>query len=115
MRRIVSTFIAIASIALLASSLPASAGGKKHDWVCWMQTNGHTECAWLPEPPPYRVSGVKKPHKHKGHGMPCRHCFVDFTLDDPKIRDLERHSSATGMRRFHDATLYGEKYRGYRD
>lgn len=115
MRKSVSTLIAAASIALLASTLPASAGGKKHDWVCWMQTNGHTECAWLPEPPPYRVSGVKKPHKHKSAKLPCRHCSVDFVLDDHNINDLYRHSSATGLHRYHDATLYGEKYRGHHD
>lgn len=115
MRNYLGAAIVAASLSLYAVSTPAEAGGKKHDWVCWMQTNGHTECASLPEPPPYHVSGVTKPHKHSGLKQPCRHCSVDFELSNHNIADLEQSSSASGMRRFHDATLYGKKYRGIRD
>ncbi len=48
----------------------------------------------------------------KGFKLPCKHCSVDGALTHPNINDLSNYGDSSTMRRYHDVTLYGEKYRG---
>lgn len=101
--------IAMAATAAGLTTLSTSSLAKD-DWVCWMQPSGVTACAWVTDP--YHVRDVPwKPHRHKDIRK-CKHCAVDFTLSHGSIDDLSRKVDTSTMRRFHDATLYGEKYRG---
>lgn len=109
MRRVLIGAAAAVS-ALMAFSTASQA---KDDWVCWMQPSGVTACAWVSDP--YHVRDTPyKPHRHKDIRK-CKHCSVDFVLSNGGIYDLSHKVDTSTMRRFHDATLYGEKYRGYRD
>ncbi|MGQ0673865.1 MAG: hypothetical protein ACT4N2_13445 [Hyphomicrobium sp.] len=115
MRRtsILASALALATTCTFAFSTPSSAAGRSDDWVCWMQPSGVTTCAYVPEP--YHVRDIPyKPHKHR-NSQKCRHCSVDFRLSHPNIRDFGNYLDNSTMRRFHDATLYGEKYRGIHD
>lgn len=101
---------------LLALSTSVAANGKK-DWVCWMQPSGVTQCKSLQRHPDehYFVSGVTKPHKHEGLKQPCRHCSVDFRLNEDNIDSMSDYTDTTTMRSAHDATLYGSKQRHDQD
>lgn len=113
MRTRTGVFLTAISAIGLISAVPTEARAKK-DWVCWMTPSGIASCAHLPEP--YHVRDIPmKPHKHDGLMQPCRHCSVDFTLTHPNIHDLGNYTDNSSMRRFHDATLYGEKKRRIRD
>lgn len=111
MRRFILTAGAVvaAAVGSMAMSTASMAGGDS-DWVCWMQPIGVTACGWVKDP--YHVRDVQwKPHRHK-NVQKCRHCSVDFSLTHANISDLGHHVDNSTMRRFHDATLYGDKYRG---
>ncbi len=105
------TLMAAGALALGSMALSsASFAGGREDWVCWMQPHGVTACASMPDP--YHVRDVTwKPHQHKDWAS-CRHCAVDFKLTHRNIDDLGRKTDNSTMRAYHDATLYGKKYRG---
>lgn len=110
MRTFIIAAGAIAAAACGSMALSGAALAKK-DFVCWMTPSSIAQCAYLDEP--YHVRDVQwKPHKHKGFKLPCKHCSVDGTLTHANINDLSNYGDGSTMRRYHDVTLYGEKYRG---
>ena len=109
MRIFISLCVGAACAALLTAT-PASAGGRHDDYVCWMMPSGHTACGYVADP--YHVRGLAyKPHRH-GDRRRCTHCYSDHVLSKHSIRDFGRYTDNSTMRRFHDATVYGEKNRG---
>lgn len=110
MRRFIIAAGALAAATGCVALSSASYAGERMDWACWMQPHGVTDCAWMPEP--YHVRDVEwKPHRHTDM-QKCRHCAVDFTLTHRNIGDLVEKTDNASMRAYHDATLYGDKYRG---
>lgn len=102
----------LSTIASFAVTAPSMATGKD-DYVCWMQPSGHTKCAPVAER--YHVRDINfKPHKHQDKRK-CNHCAVDFGLSHGNIDDLSHRVDTSTMRRFHDATLYGDKNRGIQE
>jgi hypothetical protein len=98
------------AVAVVLSSAPATAKRRHHDFVCWMMPSGHTACGYVADP--YRVRGLAfKPHRHRDRRV-CNLCYSDHVLSNGSIRDFGRYTDASTMRRFHEATVYGEKNRG---
>lgn len=110
-KRLIMAAIAAATISGFAAM--AEAGSKHNDYVCWTGRNGATDCAWLPEP--YSVPDTPtKPHRHTD-GRHCKHCAQGFKLSWDNIDGFGKYMPTENMRPYHDATLYGRKYRGIRD
>lgn len=98
---------ALVAVAVVTAPVASEAGGKKKDWICWMQPSGTSDCAWL-ENDHYHIH-VMRAHRHQ---RDCNHCAVPFTLDDDKIHHIgDEGISTKTMRPFHDAAVYGSKHR----
>ena len=99
------TVIALAVLtAALFTFTAQSQAGYRHYNICWMQTNGMTNCAYLPST--YRISGVRKPYCNRVDR--CRYSTVNFRLTRRRIRCLSRYINTATMAPGAHATIYAK-------
>jgi len=103
-----NTLLALATAAAALALIPTqSFAGSRTYYVCWMQPNGTTECADLPDT--YRIRGVAKPYCNEAYR--CNKGSVNFTLTRSTIACLSQYVDTTTMKPTNDATVYAPSHR----
>lgn len=97
--------LAAATAALVLSSSSSFAGSHSY-YVCWMQTSGTTECAYLPDD--YRIRGVSKPYCNRAKR--CTNGQTDFTLTRSTIACLSQYVDTSTMKPTNSATIYAPRH-----